>query len=91
MKLRVFIAHQDFSCFRHVCACLNLFHCVVVRLLVDTVQPVVVDETLHGEQVLADSVWVGVLSQVFLGKVLPLIFVSQDINSLISVSVTYYV
>ena len=65
-----------------------MFHHVVAGLLVITIQPVVVDETRHGEQVLADSMWVGVLSQVFLGKVLPLIFISQDINSLISVSVT---
>ena len=61
MKLRVFVAHQVFSCFRQVCACLILFDRVIVGLSVDAVWPVVVDGTLRCEQVLADSAWVSVL------------------------------
>ena len=49
-----------FFVFRQVYSCLNLFHHVVVGLSVGAVQVVVVDEALHGEQVLANSMWVGI-------------------------------
>ena len=60
MDLGIFVVCPVFSCFRQVYSCLNLFHSVVVGLSVDAVQAVVVDEAFHSEQVLADSMWVGI-------------------------------
>ena len=61
MDLGIFVVRPDFSCFRQVYSCLNLFHSVVVGFLIDAVQEVVFDEAFYGEQVLADSVRMGIL------------------------------